>query len=65
MTTQNITTYSDQELSLLFLNTESLYLQAQKAGDINELRRIANDNFIYTNDQITELEQDFFDGAFD
>ena len=48
-----------------FMNDEPLYNAARRAGDINELRRIADEVFIYTPEQIAELEQDFFDGAFD
>jgi len=62
---QNITQYSDQELSLLFLNDEPLYLAAQQAGSINELKQIADEYFIYDDAQLAELGQDFMDGSFD
>jgi len=61
---QNITQYSDQELSLLFMNDEPLYHAACRAGSINELKQLADEVFIYTPGQLSELEQDFFDGAF-
>lgn len=62
---QDLTNYSDQELSLLFLNDEPLYLAARQAGSINELKQIADDFFVYDEAQMTELEQDFMNGAFD
>jgi len=62
---QNITQYSDQELSLLFMNDEPLYRAACCAGSADELKELADEVFIYTPEQLTELEQDFSEGAFD
>ena len=62
---QNLTGYSDQELSLIFNNDETLYNMARKAGSINELKDIADQFFIYDDEQLAELEQDFMDGSFD
>jgi hypothetical protein len=61
---QNITQYSDQELSLYFMNDEGLYNMAQSCNSSNELQEIADQCFIYTPDQLSELEDDFSNGAF-
>ncbi len=65
MYTKNITNSPDSELSSRFKNDSGLNILAKKAGSINELKFIADDYFIYTNEQLSKLEQDFFDGIFD
>ena len=62
---QNITQHSDQELSLLFLNDEPLYRSACRATSFGQIRELADELFIYTPEQLSELESDFEDGAFE
>lgn len=48
---QNLTTFSDNELSLIFDNDESLYNEKQKAirhEDFRSLRSLCAELFIYT-----------------
>jgi hypothetical protein len=61
----DITPHSDNELTDIFLNDESLYGMARAAGSINELQDIAKELFTFTDDQMSTFEQDFFDGVFD
>lgn len=59
---QNITQYSDQELSLLFMNDEGLYnslMSAARYNDFNSVQQIAEDQFIYTGAQLEYLRDTF------
>ena len=51
----NITEYSDQELSLMVFNDESLYNARHSIGFIES---IINELFIYTDEQLEVLEED-------
>lgn len=54
--------YSDQELSLLFLNDEGLYkelMRAVRRNDFSILVELCEELFIYTADQLTDLEDTF------
>ena len=56
-TKQDITHYSDQELSLLVLNTEHLYRQFLRCEDEDDLRVLCEE-FEYTGEQFEELMRD-------
>ena len=56
--------YSDQELSLLFLNDEGLYRELMKGVRLNRfsyVRLIAYENFVYNDEQLQDLEDTFND----
>jgi len=58
----DITMYNDEELSLLFMNDESLYndfMACVRRGRFDYLEEIVKDNFIYTSEQFTDLEETF------
>lgn len=52
---ENLTEYSDQELSIWVFNTEWLY---NARSDEAEFMRIINSSFIYTDEQLQELKND-------
>ena len=52
---EDLTEYSDQELSNWVFNTECLY---NARNDQAELMRIINSSFIYTAEQLQELKND-------
>ena len=54
-TMENLTEYSDQELSNWVFNTECLY---NARNDQAELMRIINSSFIFTNKQLEVLKSD-------
>ena len=54
-TMENLTEYSDQELSNWVFNTECLY---SARNDEAELMRIINSSFVYTDEQLQELKND-------
>ncbi len=56
MPKENITNYSNEELSLYFLNEESLYNILQST-DFNNVVETANMFFIYTDEQLEELKE--------
>lgn len=61
---QDIKHYSDQELSLLFLNDEVLYkelMRAVRRADFTIIKEVCDDNFIYTEDQLEDLIDTFND----
>lgn len=61
----NITQYSNQELSLLFMNDEGLYnslMSAARQGSFQDVQSIADDCFIYTPAQLEDL-RDIFNAA--
>ena len=60
MSKQNITGYTDQELSLLVFNDESLYVLRHKPGFIED---VIKDCFTFTNEQLAVLEVDLLDDA--
>ena len=58
----DITHYSDQELSLLFLNDEGLYRELMKGVRLNRfsyVRLIAHEHFVYNDEQLQDLEETF------
>ena len=58
----DITHYSDQELSLLFLNDEPLYkelMRAVRQNDFTIIKEICDEYFIYTEDQLEDLIDTF------
>lgn len=59
---QDITIYSDSELSLLFNNTEGLYnnyMRAVRRNNFSMAKELADDIFIYTPEQLAYLEDSF------
>jgi len=60
----NIIHYSDQELSLLFLNDEVLYkelMRAVRRTDFTIVKELCDELFIYTEDQLEDLADTFND----
>lgn len=60
----DIRNYSDQELSLLFLNDESLYkelMRAVRRTDFTIVKEMCDELFIYTKDQLEDLADTFND----
>ena len=58
----NVQNYSDKELSLLFLNDESLYydfMTCVKREKFDYLEEIVKDNFIFNPEQLKDLEETF------
>lgn len=56
--------YSDQELSLLFLNDEGLYtefMRAVRRADFTVIRELCDEIFDYTQDQLDDLVDTFND----
>lgn len=56
--------YSDQELSLLFLNDEGLYaefMRAVRRADFTIIRELCDEIFDYTQDQLDDLVDTFND----
>ena len=54
--------YSEQELSLHFLNDEGLYRELMKGVRLNRfsyVRLVADECFIYNEDQLDDLEETF------
>ena len=52
---ENLTEYGEQELSNWVFNTECLY---NARNDMDELMRIIDNSFIYTDKQLLELQSD-------
>jgi len=53
---EDITKYSDAELSLRCYNEKPLYLEARQTnGDVDDLRTFADSKFIYTELQFFDL----------
>jgi len=58
----DITHYSDSELSLLFLNDEFFYkelMRATRREDFSIVEDIANEYFIFNQDQLEDLRETF------
>jgi len=56
--------YSDQELSLLFLNDEGLYrdlMRAVRRDRFDDIEHLCNDMFIYNEEQMEDLRETFND----
>jgi hypothetical protein len=54
--------YSDQELSLLFLNDEGLYkelIRAVRRDRFDDIEELCNEFFIYNEDQMEDLRETF------
>ncbi len=58
----DITNYRDSELADYFDNDEYLYEQACMSKDFSELESLANEYFIFTEEQLEELRSDFREG---
>jgi thymidylate synthase ThyX len=55
--------YSDQELSLRFLNDEGLYKEFMKGvryERFNDIKHLCDELFIYTDEQLEELIETFW-----
>lgn len=61
---QNITQHNDSELSDLFLHDEALFGIACTATSSNELVELANNAFVFNEEQRAELVADFENGVF-
>ncbi len=61
---QDLTMYGEQELTLQFLKDTGLYDLACSIESPSELKDLADEFFIYTDDQLAELERDYIDGSF-
>lgn len=59
MTKQDLTNYSEIELSLLVFNDEGLYNMRHKRNFLNTIDEL----FIYTDDQLEVLKQDLEEDA--
>lgn len=60
----DITHYSDQELSLMFLNDEFLYrelMRAVRRNDFTIVKELCDEYFIYDEDQLEDLIDTFND----
>ena len=60
----DITHYSDQELSLMFLNDEFLYRELMRAirrADFTIVKELCDEYFIYSEDQLEDLIDTFND----
>jgi hypothetical protein len=58
----NITHYADQELSLMFLNDEFLYMHFIKAVirvDFAMLEEVARECFVFNDEQLEDLKETF------
>jgi len=61
---QDIKHYSDQELSLSFLNDEFLYrelMRAVRRNDFTIVKELCDEYFIYDEDQLEDLKDTFND----
>lgn len=61
---KDITHYSDQELSLMFLNDEFLYrelMRAVRQNDFTIIKQVCDEYFIYSEDQLEDLIDTFND----
>jgi hypothetical protein len=58
----DVSMYSDEELSLIFLNEEYYYNQLRSASrreDFSIIESICDSDFIYTDAQLNDLEDTF------
>ncbi len=59
---RDITHYSDQELSLLFLNEEELYrtlMRAVRRNNFSIVKDLCDECFVYSDDQLEDLRETF------
>jgi hypothetical protein len=59
---KDISHYSDQELSLMFLNDEFLYREFMRAvirEDFTMLQEVATEFFIFNEEQLEDLKETF------
>lgn len=62
MDKKDLTQYSDQELSMLVQNDEVLYntyMRCVRKNNIEELKNLVDDVYLYTKEQWEDLESDF------
>lgn len=60
----DITNYSSQELSFLFMNDEFLYgefMKAVRRERFNDIKELCDELFIYTEEQIEDLIETFWE----
>ena len=55
---QDLTQFSEQELSLHVLNTEALYRAFRRCQDADDVRAVVDPYFVYTDEQFDELLSD-------
>ena len=55
---QDLTSYGEQELSLWVQNDEYFYRQFCRCEDENDLRKVVDGFFLYTDEQFAELVDD-------
>lgn len=61
---RDITHYSEQELSLMFLNEEELYrelMRAVRRNDFDIIKELCDNYFVYSEDQLEDLRETFND----
>ena len=58
---ENLTGYTEQELSLRVFNEEYFYIERNHNGNSNYLMALVNEEFTYTTEQLEVLEQDLID----
>ena len=57
---QNLTQYTDQELSLIVFNDEYFYIERH---NLPYLKALINEEFVYTPEQMHELENDLVEDS--
>lgn len=55
---QDLTEHGDGELSMWFMNDETLYI-SMGSSSWESIKLVAGELFIYTSDQLTDLEETF------
>lgn len=61
----DLTQYSNCELSMMFMNVETDYLFAKQCQSTSDLRDYAESVYKFTENQWLELEADFTNGILD
>jgi hypothetical protein len=59
---KDISHYSEQELSLLFLNDEGLYrelMRAVRRNDFSIIKELCDELFVYSKEQLDDLRETF------
>lgn len=58
---ENLTQYTEQELSLRVFNDEYFYIERNHNGNSDYLKALINEEFHYTDKQMEVLDQDLID----
>ena len=58
---QDLTIYSEQELSLRVFNEEYFYIERNHNGSTDYLKALINEEFTYTPEQMEVLERNLID----